>query len=80
LNDQSPIQNFSAQDLLDGNVEVLVLVKGTDETTQQQVHARRSYIATDIVWNARFSPIVGQTEEGIPRLMTKKIDEHDLLR
>lgn len=79
LNDQSPIQHFSSQDLLDGNVEVLVLVKGTDETTQQQVHTRRSYVATDIVWNARFSPIVDQTTKGVPRLITKKIDQHDLL-
>ncbi len=45
LNDKSPIFNFSPQELLDSNTEIMVLVKGTDETNQQQVHARHSYTA-----------------------------------
>lgn len=79
LNDQSPIQHFNAQDLVDGHAEIMVLVKGIDEASQQQVHTRRSFVASDIVWNARFSPIVDHAPGGVPKLITKKIGKHDLL-
>lgn len=77
LNEKSPIFNFSHQDLLDANAEVMVLVKGIDETDQQQVHARRSYTAEEMVWNARFRPIIGQNEKGIPHLMTHQIGAYE---
>jgi inward rectifier potassium channel len=34
--------------------EILVLLSGIDETFEQTVHARSSYRADEIVWNARF--------------------------
>lgn len=79
LNDQSPIYNFSAQNILDANAEIMVLVKGTDETAQQIVHARRSYSADEIVWNARFTPVLERTAEGVPKVLTRKIGAHEML-
>lgn len=79
LNEDSPIYNFSAQDILDANAEIMVLVKGTDETSQQVVHARRSYSATEIVWNAKFSPVIERTEQGVPKVLTRRIGAHELL-
>lgn len=80
LNEQSPIYNFSQQDLLNANAEIMVLVKGTDETSQQLVHARRSYSAGDLVWNARFSPVIEHSADGMPKLLTRKIGRYDLLK
>lgn len=77
LNDKSPIFNFTPQDLMDANAEMMVLVKGTDETNQQQVHARHSYTAAEIVWNARFRPVIGRNEKGVPHLMTRRIGEYE---
>jgi len=79
LNEASPIYNFSPQDLKDAHAEVMVLVKGTDETNQQQVHTRHSYTAEEIVWNARFRPVVAHNAKGQPHLMTHKIGEHELI-
>jgi len=80
LNDKSPIYNFSLQDLLDARAEIMVLVKGTDETNQQQVHTRHSYMADDLVWNARFRPVIGRNAKGMPHLITRKIGEYEELR
>jgi len=80
LNEQSPIYNFSEQDLLNANAEIMVLVKGTDETSQQLVHARRSYAAGDMVWNARFSPVIEHSGDGAPKLLTRKIGRFELLK
>ena len=37
--------------------EILVLLTGVDETFEQTVHARTSYRADEIVWNARFRSV-----------------------
>jgi len=73
LDDDSPIIDFSEQDLIDANAEFMVLVKGTDEIFQQVVHARHSYSAEEIVWNAKFSPILQYNETGVPKVMTSRV-------
>ena len=78
LNESSPLYGFSQQDLLDASAEFMVLVKGTDETSQQSVHARHSYAAPDIIWNAKFSSIM-VFEDETPRVLTHHISKHDLL-
>ena len=58
----------------------MVLVKGTDETSQQIVHARRSYSAEDMVWDARFRPVIEHASDGVPKLWTRKIGRVELLK
>lgn len=79
LNEDSPIRDFSEQDFLDANAEFMVLVKGTDETSQQVVHARHSYAADEIVWNAKFVPILTYTAKGVPKVVTRQIGRYELL-
>jgi inward rectifier potassium channel len=50
----SPLAGRSAEDLRQTEAEILVLLSATDETFEQTVHARSSYRAGEIVWNARF--------------------------
>ena len=49
-----------------GEAEFLVLLSGVDETFSQTVHARSSYKATEILWNARFADIFEHPEAGEP--------------
>lgn len=78
LTDDSPIIDFSEQDLIDANAEFMVMVKGTDEISQQVVHARHSYAAEEIVWSAKFSPILRYNEAGVPKVMTSQVGKHEL--
>lgn len=73
LTEESPLSGFSREDLLEANAEFLVLVKGTDEANQQMVHTRRSYIAEEIVWNARFQPIISRNTRGLPHVLIRQI-------
>jgi inward rectifier potassium channel len=50
----SPLYGKTREDLERANAEILVLLSGIDETFEQTVHARSSYIAEEIAWNARF--------------------------
>jgi len=57
VDENSPIYGFSRQDLMDADAEFLVIVKGMNDTVSQTIHARTSYKAEDIIWNAKFSNI-----------------------
>lgn len=53
----SPLFGKSVDDLRLVHGEILVLLSGIDETFEQTVHARSSYLPDEIVWNARFASI-----------------------
>jgi inward rectifier potassium channel len=79
LNDRSPLAGFNQEDLVSGHAEWMVLVKGIDEVNQQMVHSRHSYVAEDVVWNARFLPIIDRSGNGRPKVKTRHIGLHELL-
>jgi inward rectifier potassium channel len=57
VDEASPLAGKSQEDLEREEAEILVLLTGVDETFEQTVHARTSYRADEIVWNARFRPV-----------------------
>lgn len=77
LDEKSPIYGFSREDLLEAGAEFMVMVKGMDEANHQTVNARRSYTAEEIVWNARFRPIISRNRKGRPYILTSRIGEYD---
>ncbi|HUO12703.1 MAG TPA: ion channel [Caulobacteraceae bacterium] len=48
------------------NAEILVIIKGLDETFAQTIHARASYLPEDIVWGGKFADIFSRGEDGAP--------------
>lgn len=59
----SPLYELSEADYQELAIEFLVLLTAIDETFSQTVHARMSYTADEIIWNARFSDIFGRSED-----------------
>ncbi len=52
-------------DLLEADdAELLVVMRATDDASQQSIHARSSYKASEMVWNARFRPIHSKDNAG----------------
>ena len=58
IDENSPLAGKTRDDLLSEQAEILVLLTGVDETYEQTVHARTSYRADEIIWNARFQSVV----------------------
>ena len=50
----SPFAGQTREKIAEAHGEILVLLSGVDEALEQTVHARSSYRADEIVWNARF--------------------------
>jgi inward rectifier potassium channel len=53
----SPLAGKTREDLAKAHAEILVLLSGIDETFEQTVHARSSYVSEEIAWNARFKSL-----------------------
>jgi inward rectifier potassium channel len=76
ITEDSPLQGLTREELIEGNAEVLILLKGIDETFSQQVHARSSYKADEIVWNARFGDIYDRTTDtGLLTVDIRKLND-----
>jgi inward rectifier potassium channel len=62
----SPFHGVTARDLEESRAEILILITGLDETFSERVHSRSSYVAEEIVWNARFATMFVKSEPGRP--------------
>ena len=56
VDDESPLQGKTPAELERLQAEILILIKGYDDTFSQTVHARYSYRYDEIEWSARFEP------------------------
>ncbi|MCU1257258.1 MAG: Ion transport 2 domain protein [Bryobacterales bacterium] len=72
---RSPLWEKTAEDLERLQAEVLILIKGFDETFSQIVHARYSYRYDEIVWGAKFAPAFHVSEEGVLVLEVDRVGE-----
>ncbi len=62
--DGSPLLGATPRSLVDEDVELLVTVVGIDDTSLQPVHARKRYVATDLIWGARHADILTENTAG----------------
>jgi inward rectifier potassium channel len=60
----SPLLGLANADLHEIGAEILITVKGLDETSAQAVHARRSFLPDDIRFNHAYVDIFGRTSDG----------------
>jgi inward rectifier potassium channel len=58
IDESSPLFGATPESLAEDKVEILVIVAGVDETFAQRIHARHSYVPTEIAWNRRLADIL----------------------
>jgi inward rectifier potassium channel len=61
---QSPLAGETPESLAAKEVELTVMVIGTDDVSMQTVHASHRYFAKDIVWGARLADVLSETADG----------------
>jgi inward rectifier potassium channel len=79
IEESSPLYGKSADDLKALQAEVIILVKGFDETFSQVVHSRYSYRHDEIVWGAKFLPAFQVEDTGDLVLEVDKLGEYKKL-
>jgi inward rectifier potassium channel len=75
ITETSPLYGLTAQDYARLQLEVLVMIKGMDETFGQTVHSRYSYRYDEIEWGAKFSPVFEVEESGDLLLEVNRVSE-----
>lgn len=75
IDEQSPLFGKSPADLEQSMAEVLILVKGFDDTFGQTVHTRYSYRWDELKWGAAFAPAFSFDRSGDALLDVDKVGE-----
>lgn len=65
LGPSSPLHGLSPADYVARAVEIIVMLKGYDDTFAQDVYARNSYIPSEIAWHRRFRRAYDVDENGL---------------
>jgi inward rectifier potassium channel len=64
IDETSPMYGVTEETLKNASGQILVVLSGMDETFAQRIHARHSYMPTDIVWNKHFADVIFEDEAG----------------
>jgi len=78
IDETSPLNTCSPDDLRALDAELLILLNGFDETFSQTVHTRSSYKVDEIVWGARFRNMFNPLDpDGTISVDIRKLHEVD---
>src|SRR5262249_13532746 len=75
IDESSPLWKLTAADLERMQAEIMILIKGFDDTFSQVVHTRYSYRWDEIQWSARFTPAFEVSPEGHLVLDASKLSQ-----
>ncbi len=79
IDDKSPMFGFTAEDLQASDVEVMIMLTGTDETFSQVVHARSSYKPSEMLFGHKFVNIYNPVDdEGVVSIDVRKLSETEV--
>jgi len=75
IDSESPLLGKTAEHLRGLEAELLILIKGFDDTFSQVVHSQYSYRHDEILWGAKFEPAFRVDEKGDLVLDVNRIHE-----
>ena len=64
IDETSPLYDMTTEDMANDNFELVVTLTGIDETVNQTIHARHSFLADEILFNMRFLDILSVSSDG----------------
>ncbi|TAG95063.1 MAG: ATP-sensitive inward rectifier potassium channel 10 [Oscillatoriales cyanobacterium] len=64
IDDKSPLYQLTTKELMEQQAEIVITLTGIDETVSQTIHARHSFVASEILWDMRFVDIISRTPQG----------------
>lgn len=74
IDEKSPLHGATPDSCRDEDLELVVSVTGTDDTSLQPVHGRTRYVRGDIVWGARLGDVLRELPDGRLELDVRKFD------
>lgn len=75
ISKDSPLHNRDHEELIAMNAELLILIKGFDDSFNQMVHTRYSYRWDEVLWDQQFAKAFHTNQEGDIIMDVDKIHE-----
>lgn len=76
ITENSALYGLTKDDLIEGEAEFIALLKAFDDAFSQTVHSRTSYKAREIVFDAKFEPIIQPDEDGVFSIDISKVGSY----
>lgn len=76
ITEDSPLFGETAESLAKSDAEILVAIQGVDDTFADTIYTRVSYLHSEMVWGAKFTPML-DSEGDTYFLDLNKIDEYE---
>jgi inward rectifier potassium channel len=77
IDDQSPLQGFTEEDMIASDVEIYVLIRGFDDVYSNFVQQRTSYTYHEIRFDGKFIPMYRESEDGRTTILElQKLNEY----
>ncbi len=64
IDERSPLYGLTLEALNEMQVELIILLSGTDDALSDIIYARHSYMPDEILWNRRFADVIAITPTG----------------
>ena len=78
IDDKSPLQGFSYEDMQVADVELYVLIRGFDDVYSNLVQQRTSYTYHEIKYNRKFIPMYRESDNGNTTILElHKVNEYE---
>lgn len=69
IDEESPLLNFSLEDMKNADIEIYVQVMGFNHVFSNLVMQQTSYTYAEIVWGAKFKPMYKEAEDGTTTIL-----------
>lgn len=79
ITEDSPLYSETAASLAESDAEFMIATEGIDDTFADAVHQRHSYFNDELIWGAKFKPMLENNGEESYILDLRKIDDFDLV-
>jgi inward rectifier potassium channel len=64
IDEASPLHNLGLAEMIERDMQIVVMLGGTDETIADRIYARYSYLPEEILWHHRFVDVISVTPNG----------------
>jgi inward rectifier potassium channel len=75
LNEKSPLWGKTQEDLAHTDTEIIIVLKGYDDTFSQEVNSIRSYRSDEVVFGAKFDIMYESDSDGTTLMHVDKLNE-----
>lgn len=81
INEESPLFGMNSKQLIENKVEIMAKINGFDDFLFHNVQQRSSYIASEIIVDAKFETMLGKTADGSMSLVDlAKLNSYEIVK